>query len=160
MRFVLNNGEMVLQTGNDILEKMNRSLPISTTFIVDVPHMKESIKSMGKNILKTSPMFAIAPIGQTGVFWDAFLQYIFPWVLDIGKVYCCIRIAQAFWQERRGGKDDQSGIQAMLLHGKWYLALWLLPWGVELIDGIGHTMFENLRNNPIELPSSGGVKPQ
>lgn len=155
MKFQLNEGQMVLQQGNHILDEMQKSLPFSTAFIVDVPNLKELIKLKGKNILKNPMMFAVAPIGSTGVFWDAFLQYIFPWVLDIGKVYCCIRIAQAFWQERRGGRDDQSGIQAMLVHGKWYLALWLLPWGVELIDGIGGTMFENLRNNPIEMPTSG-----
>lgn len=157
MRFTMKNGEMVLQKSNDIIEEMSKSLPFSTALIVDIPNVKETIRVKSRNFLKTPMMYAVAPIGSTGVFWDAFLQYIFPWVLDIGKVYCCIRIAQAFWQERRGGRDDQSGIQAMLVHGKWYLALWLLPWGVELIDGIGGTMFENLRNNPIDIPSSGSV---
>lgn len=147
MKFQLMNGEMVLQQSGNILENMNRSLPISTAFIVDVPDIKESIKERSKNFLKTPMVFAVAPIGSTGVFWDAFLQYIFPWVLDIGKVYCCIRIAQAFWQERRGGRDDQSGIQSVLTHGKWYVMLWLLPVFVELMDGIGETMFDNMRKS-------------
>lgn len=157
---------MVLQKGNDILEDMKRIAPISTTLIVDIQKIQESIeKSIDKaektvvntirNFLKTPMVYAVAPIGGSGVFWEAFLQYIFPWVLDIGKVYCCIRVAQAFYQERRGGRDEGTGIQALLVHGKWYLALWLLPWGVELIDGIGHQMFTNLHNNPIETLNQG-----
>lgn len=161
MRFQLHDGEMVLQRANNILEDMNKSLPISTALIVDIPNIKESIGKKSKNILKTPMVYSVTPaIGSTGVFWHAFLTYIFPWILDIGKVYCCIRVAQAFYQERRGGRDEGTGIQALLVHGKWYLALWLLPWGVELIDGIGHTMFDNLRQHPVEGLNQETLKPQ
>lgn len=159
MRFKLEQGKMVLQE-ECIMEKMQSISPISSAYIFDLPKIKTDIKYRSKNYLINSGVaFAVAPVGMapvgasTGVFWNAFLQYIFPWVLDVGKVYCCIRIAQAFWQERRGGRDGESGISALLTHGKWYLCLWLLPWGVELIDGIGGTMFENLRSNPINIPT-------
>lgn len=161
MRFKLHDGEMVLQKSNDILEEINKSLPISTSFIVDIPNLKETIIIKSKNFLKNPQLYAVTPaIGSTGIFWKAFLEYIFPWILDIGKVYCCVRVAQAFYQERRGGKDEGTGIQALLTHGKWYLALWLLPWGVELIDGIGHQMFDNLRTHPIESLNQGNTPVQ
>lgn len=161
MRFKLENGKMVLQK-ECVVEKMQSISPISSAYVIDIPKLIDK----SKNYLNTSGVaYSVAPVwmlgnamtpvgASTGVFWNAFLQYIFPWVLDVGKVYCCIRIAQAFWQERRGGRDGESGISALLTHGKWYLCLWLLPWGVELIDGIGGTMFENLRSNPINIPTT------
>lgn len=112
-----------------------------------------------RNFLKTS-QFSIAPIvpmlatvtfqmDRDGIFWNTFLQYIFPWMLDIAKVYCLIRIAQAFYQEKRGGRDSGTGWSALLEHGKWYLIFWMLPIGVELIDAIGHKMFEDMSSSGV-----------
>lgn len=150
MRFVNNgDGELVLQTGQNILQEMNRIAPISNAFIIDVPHIKKGIKEKGRNIL-TNQNFAVAGTATgAGVFWKAFMLYIFPWMLDVAKVYCLVRIAQAFYQEKRGGRDEGTGLQALVTHGKWYLAFWLLPLGVELIDGIGSTMYTDLKDQNI-----------
>jgi hypothetical protein len=155
MKFVKNqDGDFVLKTEN-VVQEMRRIAPLSTAFIVDVPHMKESIKKNTKNFLKTRS-FALAPVmgvatgvDSQGVFWNTFLTYIFPWMLDIAKVYCLVRIAQAFYQEKRGGRDSGTGFQALLEHGKWYLIFWLLPIGVELIDQVGHRMFTDMHDKAI-----------
>jgi hypothetical protein len=151
MRFVRKDGEMKL-VADGILEEVKSQSPISTAYIVDMPRIKESIKSNGKNFLKNSQL-AVAPavtIGSQGVFWKAFLVYIFPWMLDIAKVYCAIRIAQAFYQEKRGGRDEGTGLGAVVTYGKWYLIFWLIPWFTELIDQIGGQMFTQLHSQPLD----------
>jgi hypothetical protein len=159
MRFVMNNGELVLRQAGNIIDDMRNALPFSTAFMVDVPLMKERIKSKGKNFLKTSS-FAVAPVtvGSQGVFWKIFLVYIFPWMLDIAKVYCAIRVAQAFYQEKRGGRDEGTGFGALVQYGKWYLVFWLIPWGVELIDQIGGTMFNDLQKQGIDIQTNSVPK--
>lgn len=147
-RFDENHNELVLQTGQNILQEMNRMTPISSAFIIDVPNIKKGVKEKGRNFL-TNQNFSATTIGGSGVFWKAFMVYIFPWMLDIAKVYCLVRIAQAFYQEKRGGRDEGTGLQALVTHGKWYLAFWLLPLGVELIDGIGGTMYNDLKGQNI-----------
>lgn len=155
MRFKLNgNGEMVLQTQN-VVQEMRRIAPLSTSLVVDIPRIKARIKSNSKNFLTTSN-FAVAPfaLGVTGMdsggyFWDAFLTYIFPWMLDIAKVYCLIRIAQAFYEEKRGGRDGGTGFSALVQHGKWYLVFWLLPLAVELIDQVAGGIFNDLQKQAI-----------
>jgi hypothetical protein len=151
MTFRLNNGEMsLIDKTNDIINDVRNALPLSTAYLVDMPNIKESIKTM--SFLK-SKAFSIAPTGLvlgvatggSGVFWDAFMTYIFPWMLDIAKVFCAIKIAQAFYQERRGGRDEGTGFGALVTYGKWYLVFWLIPWGVELIDEIGSKMLNELR---------------
>jgi hypothetical protein len=79
---------------------------------------------------------------REGVFWTAFLTYIFPWFLDIAKVYCAIMVCQAFYKEHRGSGngDGKSGMQALVHYGKWYLIFCLIPFAVELIDQIGIKM--------------------
>jgi len=149
MKFQRIGDEMVLSKPRSIIEEMTSIAPISTAYIVDIPRAKESIKS--GNFLKNMN-FAVAPItiGATkGVFWGAFLTYIFPWMLDIAKVFCAIKIAQAFYQERRGGRDEGTGMSALVQYGKWYLVFWLIPWGVTLIDEIGQQMFTDLVDTPV-----------
>lgn len=141
MKFRYVDGKMSLvETENQVVNEMRNAFPLSTAYIVDIPSIKESVKS--GNFLKNKNM-AVA-IGSKGVFWGAFLQYIFPWMLDIAKVYCAIRICQAFYQEKRGGRDEGTGFGALVSYGKWYLVFWLIPWGVELIDQIGGEMFKDL----------------
>lgn len=164
MKFRYNDGEMKLISDN-VMQEMKRVAPLSTALIVDIPSVKKSMKRNRQNFLKNSS-FSIAPIwvlgtatgvgadmAGAGVFWDTFLTYIFPWMLDIAKVYCLVRIAQAFYKERRGGSDSGTGWSALLEHGKWYLIFWLLPIGVELIDQVGHKMFLDLHNKAI-IPTS------
>lgn len=88
-----------------------------------------------------------------GVFWTAFMTYIFPWLLDIAKVYCAWKVVQGFYSEGKGlGKEGgRSGFGSLVYYGKWYLAFWLVPWGVELIDEIGRQMNYELIHHPIDL---------
>jgi hypothetical protein len=154
MKFRFQNGEMIQETGQNIMQEMKRVAPLSTALIVDIPNVKKSIKQKSRNFL-TNTNFALAPLAMgatgaggidgAGVFWDTFLTYIFPWMLDIAKVYCLVRIAQAFYKEKRGGSDSGTGFSALIEHGKWYLIFWLLPIGVELIDQMGHRMFTDLQ---------------
>lgn len=156
MKFRMNEtSTLTFVEKRNVVQEMKDYFP-TYSCIVDMREVKTYMKEMkflNNKTFSIAPiaLAIVAPTAGVGVFWSAFLQYIFPWVLDVGKVYCCIRIAQAFWQERRGGKDDASGMSAMLTHGKWYLCLWLLPLFVELVDGIGATMFENMRNNPVQI---------
>jgi hypothetical protein len=140
-----------VQKKQNILSEMRQSLPLSTAYIVDMPSIKESIKNMEFAKGKSMSVFPLGTLalgvatGGSGVFWDAFMTYIFPWMLDIAKVFCAIKIAQAFYQERRGGRDEGTGFGALVTYGKWYLVFWLIPWGVELIDQIGGKMLNELR---------------
>jgi hypothetical protein len=153
MKFKFNGNGMVEVKSRNILDEMRELAPISTSYIVDMPTIKESIKNMdflkGKNRAYSMllPTLALGvATGGSGVFWDAFMTYIFPWMLDIAKVFCAIKIAQAFYQERRGGRDEGTGFGALIQYGKWYLVFWLIPWGVELIDQIGGKMLNELRS--------------
>jgi hypothetical protein len=153
MKFKFDGNGMVEVKSRNILDEMRELAPISTSYIVDMPTIKESIKNMdflkGKNRAYSMilPTLALGvATGGSGVFWDAFMTYIFPWMLDIAKVFCAIKIAQAFYQERRGGRDEGTGFGALIQYGKWYLVFWLIPWGVELIDQIGGKMLDELRH--------------
>lgn len=143
MKFRLVEGQMsLIEREIDVMDVMRNSLPLSTAFVVDLPLIKKSVKS--GSFLKNRNYAGAVAIGSKGVFWTAFLTYIFPWMLDIAKVYCAIRICQAFYQEKRGGRDEGTGFGALVSYGKWYLVFWLIPWGVELIDQIGGEMFKDL----------------
>jgi len=85
-----------------------------------------------------------------GVFWTAFMKYIFPYFIDIAKVFCVIKIAQGFYNERRGGMDSGSGLGSLVTYSKWYLCFLLLPVFVNLVDQVGHKMLIDLQNNPLE----------
>jgi hypothetical protein len=115
--------------------------------IIDVRDIKNSLKYMkeewlgGKGVLRE------------GVFWTAFITYIFPWFLDVAKVYCCVKVCQAFLQERNGSVGDgKTGMQSLVHYGKWYLIFTLIPWCVELVDQIGHKMSIELSHQ--KLPDS------
>jgi hypothetical protein len=158
MKFKFQDGKMIHEAGQNIMQDMKRVAPISTSLIVDIPNIKETMKKKSKNFLKNSSfMFAPMVLGTAtsgtlqsgGLFWDTFLTYIFPWMLDIAKVYCLIRIAQAFYEEKRGGRDSGTGFSALIQHGKWYLVFWLLPLGVELIDQVASTMFNEIQTKTL-----------
>ncbi len=121
-------------------------------------HNMESSKLSDK--LNNNKLYSFAPIplviatasatvGGTsvGIFWDAFMNYIFPYMMDIAKVFCAIKIAQAFYQEKRGGRDEGSGVGAFVTYGKWYILFALMPWCVELLDQLGTKMLIDLRGN-------------
>ena len=142
MTFKLQNGEMRL-VGDKLINEIRDSKP----------KMVNKISKFSDNY-----MYSVAPFGMmlgatvantsgSGVFWEAFMTYIFPWMLDIAKVFCAIKIAQSFYQEKRGGRDEGTGFGALVTYGKWYLVFWLIPWGVELIDQIGGRMLNDLQSS-------------
>ena len=175
MSFKLNQSGNLSLVKRDILKEMNQQLPLTsstTLYTVDIPHIVEKVRS-GKNYVKNMEFLqhkafsfvplpilgAITHLGSQGIFWKAFLVYIFPWMLDIAKVYCCIRIAQAFYQEKRGGREDGSALSSFLQYGKWYLFFWLLPIGVELLDEIGGTIFQDLQKTKLtDIPTGTEAK--
>lgn len=116
---------------------------------------KESLLSKLSKNSSLNKVYSIAPIpiilattgvtGGTGIFWSAFMDYIFPYMLDIAKVFCAVKIAQGFYQEKRGGRDEGTGFGTVLTYGRWYLIFWLIPFGVELIDELGAKMLSELR---------------
>jgi len=139
-----NNGEMEL-VGEKIKKEMDEVRKVSP----------EPIRKVSK--FSNNYAFSVAPMGMVvatavanttgaGVFWDAFIQFIYPWFLDIAKVFCAIKIAQGFYEERRGGKDGGTGIENFVHYGKFYLLFALIPWIVELIDEVGSKMLLELRN--------------
>lgn len=149
MTFRMNDGQLSeIKPCKDILLDMKRSLPLSTAYIVDMPIIKEKIRNVnkGKALSVALPVLGMATgVAGSGVFWQVFMTYIFPWMMDIAKVWCAIKIAQAFYQEKRGGRDEGTGMSAFVAYGKWYLLFSLLPWGVELIDQLGTKMLSELR---------------
>lgn len=167
MRFVRNENGILVEKTQNVIQEMKRVAPLSTSIIVDIPNFKETMKTRSRNFLKNGNFMFVAPtvvatstgIDSGGVFWQTFLTYIFPWMLDIAKVYCLVRIAQAFYQEKRGGRDSGTGFQALLEHGKWYLIFWLLPIGVELIDQVGHRMFTDMHDKAIIDAGKQVIKP-
>lgn len=105
--------------------------------------------------------FSIVPVGAivttvavnttgTGIFWDTFMKYIFPYMLDIAKVFCAIKIAQGFYNEKRGGRESGSGMETLVVYGKWYILFALMPYAVELLDQLSNKMLMDLRNEGIE----------
>lgn len=142
MTFKYLDGEMVLS--DKVGSKINNThKPINR---------KVNIFNNNK-IYSISPLFPAAVLTGAsasgvivdGIFWDAFMKYIFPYMLDIAKVFCAIKIAQAFYQERRGGREGGTGIEAIVTYGKFYLLFALLPWAVELLDELGTKMLSDLR---------------
>lgn len=123
----------------------------SSATIVSLTDIKNSLTHIkrdwfgGKNSAKA--------VGA-GVFWGAFITYIFPWLLDIAKVYCAIMIAKGFYDNKRAGKEGKGEFVTFLSYGKWYLIFTLLPWGVELVDQIGNKMLLELRSSDFQVPSS------
>lgn len=131
-----------------VIPKADREVSYTWT----VPPISKSSLSNSKNgvyakssVLAMLPVFGVLTVGASqGVFWSAFLTYIFPYMLDIAKVFCAIKIAQAFYQEKRGGRDEGGGIGAFVTYGKWYLLFSIMPWAVELIDQLGGKMLSEL----------------
>lgn len=154
MKFKMNgNGELEL-VKNRIMDDIRKPYSsTSTALIVDMPRIKESIKNMeftkGKTMSVAFPLVLGVATGGSGVFWNTFMTYIFPWLMDIAKVYCVIKIAQGFYEERRGGRDGGTGLTTFVQYGKWYLLFTLIPWGVQLIDELGVKMLHDLQQNPI-----------
>lgn len=139
--------------GNGELELVNKKIDkiIKEVKEVNSKSVKKISKFSDNYILSVTPVglvlatTAVASTAGTGIFWDAFMKYLFPYMLDIAKVFCAIKVAQGFYNEKRGGKDSGSGMEALLTYGKWYLLFTLMPWAVELLDQLGSKMLMDLR---------------
>lgn len=81
---------------------------------------------------------------ETGIFWNIFMEYLYPWFLDLATVYAAIRIAMAFYEEQRGGRESRNGFGAFVTYGKWLLLFHLIPFFVKLIDAVGKQMADSL----------------
>lgn len=134
---------VALETGNTILNSNNFQ-------IIDVRQIKSTVKKVWNQWF---------PLGErntslmVGVFWTAFMTYIFPWCLDIAKVYCAWKIIQGFYSEGKGvdGKGGKSGFSSLIQYGKWYIALSLVPFAVLFIDEVAHKMSTELMSHPINI---------
>jgi len=154
LQFKINDGQLILQNTKCIIDEVKSATSSSTAYIFDIPSIKRSIKQSTKGKAMSVAPFLVLGVGAgttDGVFWQVFMQYIFPWLTDIAKVYCAIRIAQAFYQEKRGGRDEGTGFSAFVTYGKWLLLFHILPFGVELIDQIGEKMWIDLKNDHINI---------
>lgn len=148
MRFVRVNGKWqelnevtIGFSGNNVaLVKTNAT---SSFYIIDLNDLKHTLKYIAREWFG----FGKGLVFREGIFWTAFLTYIFPWFMDIAKVYCAIMICQAFYKERQGGTgaDGRTGMQALVYYGKWFIVFNLIPWLVELIDQVGGKMYQELR---------------
>lgn len=84
---------------------------------------------------------------SSGIIWDSFINYVYPWFLEVAKVFCIIKVAQTMYQNQstgsRGGEATNFG--AILSWGKWYAIFLFLPFVVELIEGASQDMLKQLR---------------
>lgn len=126
----------------------------SPSIIIDQRELKDTWKKIQKDWFGGEGSVRSVLVSG-GIFWGIFLSYIFPVLLDIAKVFCAFKVAQAFYEERSGstGRDGKSGFQSLVYYGKWYLAFWMIPWGVELIDQFGGKMYNDLMSKKI-IPTS------
>lgn len=155
MRFKRINGKMVRvdENGNElILTSSNKNKPYKSN-VLEIPKLPKADKKQG--VVAKSSLLATATSGmvmlntsginaEAGLFWEMFLQYIYPWFVDLATVYAAIRIAMAFYEEQRGGRDSGNGFGAFITYGKWLLLFHLIPFIVKLIDTVGQRMADSL----------------
>lgn len=159
MKFRLNeSGVLVLVDDMKVKNKIEK-IQINKEKLKKIEFKKVKNVINTKTVLITASMLMCPTIGfaatgavvSQGLFWKIFLTYIFPVLMDIAKVFCAIKVAQAFYQERRGGREEGTGIGALVSYGKWYILFCLLPFFVELIDEIGHKMYMDIKNMPSSI---------
>ena len=155
MRFQLINGKMIQVDKTIKVDIPTWTFPTEPTIkdrrkMKDVPFATLNNPISKGFYAKSSIVAGLGSISlatinpQNGIFWETFMVYLFPWFLDIANVFCVIKIAQAFYQENRGGADKNSGIAAITLYGKWLLLFHLIPFFVKLIDEMGLRMVNDL----------------
>lgn len=151
------NGKLRMVENGKVKKFESKQSKSSTAYIVDIPRIKESIKNMeftkGKTMSVALPLVVGTATGVggagVGVFYNTFMVYLFPYMLDIAKVYCIIKIAQGFYEERIGGKQGGSGLGNFVTYGKWLLLFHLIPFFILLVDQLGLKMMNDLQVNPI-----------
>ena len=153
---------MTFKLGSDGFLSFVDNSPLISKSLKEVPNVpllqserieKKSILNRVSNMGNLGKSYSLVPIpfvlatavdiSGAGVCWDAFMKYIFPHMLDIAKVFCALKIAQGFYQEKRGGRDEGTGFGSVVTYGKWYLIFWLVPFFVELIDQVGLKMISD-----------------
>lgn len=152
LTFRLDGNQMSCVTvGNSMISIIKKSelsdnLSNNKFEIIDIKELKKTWNKIKKDWFGHK---AVKAVGG-GIFWGVFLTHIFPYVLDISKVFCLIKIVQGFYEERRGGRDGASGMQSLMQYGKWLIIIHLLPIGVELIDQIGITMMNDINTDSLK----------
>lgn len=101
---------------------------------------KSSVLASSGLVLLTASSIDI----KDGLFWSVFMEYLYPWFVDLATVYAAIRIAMSFYEEQRGGRDSKNGFGAFITYGKWLLLFHLIPFFVKLIDTVGQRMADSL----------------
>lgn len=149
MKFRFKNGTclQVVDVENGILPTSTENMP--NAYIIDINDLKNTAKYIKNEWLGGEMAVHVS----TGIFWVAFMSYIFPLLLDIAKVFVAFKVAMAFYDENKsggGGHSSKSGFGAIKYYAIWYLAFWLIPWGVELIDQIGGKMHTDLLEKGID----------
>lgn len=157
MKFRIDSNGTLNMVSTDIFKEFRKVSPITSSYSYIPPKIEQKPTNRRKGVTAMSFALPVAigvatSITGTGVFWNAFMQYIFPYLMDVAKVYCVIKISQGFYEEKRGGRDGGSGMQSFVTYGKWYILFMLVPWGVELIDQLGGKMLTDLRVNPMTTP--------
>lgn len=158
MVFQLINGKMVQVDQSAKVASYTWKMPNDNVKakrnIMDAPMMpsptepKQGVyarSSLAVGIVAATAATGINP--ENGMFWEIFMQYIYPWFLDIANVFVAIKVAQAFYQENRGGSGSSSGsggMGALVVHAKWLLLFHLIPFFVKLVDEVGRKMTQEL----------------
>ena len=119
--------------------------------LMELPMMPIKEKSKRGEFARSSMVLGLATAStvatmnpENGIFWEIFMQYIYPWFLDLANVFVAIKIAQAFYQENKTGKDSGSGMGSIVVHAKWLLLFHMIPFIVKLVDEVGRRMVTEL----------------
>jgi len=116
--------------------------------IMDIPMMPIQAKSKRGEYARSSSIMvltaATAINPENGMFWEIFMEYIYPWFLDLANVFVAIKIAQAFYQENKAGSNSGTGMGSIIVHAKWLLLFHLIPFFVKLVDEVGRSMVNDL----------------
>lgn len=122
-------------------------LNIPNNLTIDIKEIKSNFRKVWDDWF---PFRNKTAVYSVGILWTAFMTYIFPWLLDVAKVYCCFQIAMGFYKENKGmtGNGQRGGFQSIFYWGKWLIAIHLVPVGVDLLDAIGAHMMNDIKTNP------------
>lgn len=161
IKYILENGKMVKYSDNldyimnvSVPSNVQKILGMKTSMLtIDIRQIKNTMHKKGIEFMEGRSNTHIV---REGVLWATFLTYIFPWALDAGKVYICFKIVQAFYNDRGGreSSDGRTGFQALIYYGKWYLFLALIPWFVDLVEGVSDLMTNDIKKHGV-MPRKG-----
>ena len=86
----------------------------------------------------------VASNTDTGILMDTFLEYIYPWFLEVASIYALVKIAMSLYDEQRGVGNGKSAFSTVFLYGKWLLLFYMIPFFIQLLNTVGSRMAENI----------------